>query len=190
MNTGLPFPCRRLRACLVTGLLLAALATAGGGAGAVEPRLGVDSRSLLGEPAGVALSGDELDRVTESLASRMRCPVCQGLSVADSPTDSALAMKSEVRELLAAGYAPAQVLDYFEGSYGEFIRLAPNTRGFNLMVWLAPIAALLLGAALIAARLRRRSAPSTSPTGRADSGPAAELDLADYLARVRREVGG
>lgn len=148
-----------------------------------DSRLGVDTASLLGRPAGRPLSGDELDRATEQVASKMRCPVCQGLSVADSPTGSAQAMKAEVREFLAAGYSPKQVLDYFEGSYGEFIRLAPKTQGFNLMVWLAPLVVLVGGAALILARVRR-------PAGSgAAGGPADDTDLAEYVARVRREVG-
>jgi len=183
-----PFPRRRSWARVFTGFLLAACVIGGGEAGAADPRLGVDNRSLLGEPAGRPLSGDELDRATDSVASKMRCPVCQGLSVADSPTDSALAMKGEVRELLAAGYTPAQVLDYFEGSYGEFIRLAPKTKGFNWTVWLAPIVALLLGAALIAARLRRRTGSVAAAAGAA-AGALQDPELDGYLARVRREVG-
>jgi cytochrome c-type biogenesis protein CcmH len=133
---------------------------------------------------GHPLSGDELDKATEAVASKMRCPVCQGLSVADSPTGSAQAMKAEVREFLAAGYSPKQVLDYFEGSYGEFIRLAPKTEGFNLMVWLAPLVVLLGGAALILVRVRRPAGSGASAGGSTE-----DAELAEYLARVRREVG-
>jgi len=155
------------------------LALAGVTAVAAQPRSPAgESRAALGEPQGFALGGEALAARTEEVASLMRCPVCQGLSVAASPTDSALAMKEEVRALLAAGYTEEQILAYFERSYGEFIRLVPKTEGFNLFVWIVPLAALLLGLAVVAARLRR-SAPA-----------AAEVppELADYLERVRREV--
>ena len=135
----------------------------------------------IGTPAGPALSGAPLERLTEEVSSLMRCPVCQGLSVADSPTPLASAMKNEVRELLAAGYSREQVLEYFEQSYGEFIRLAPHARGFNLTVWLAPLALLVVGLLLI---LRRRAAPER-PVEAAD-----DADLAAYRERVRREVSG
>lgn len=158
------------------------LALAAGVAGAQAPPQAADPRSTLGEPAGFALSGEALEARTEEVASLMRCPVCQGLSVAASPTDSAVAMKQEVRELLAAGYTEAQILAYFERSYGEFIRLVPKGEGFNLFVWLAPLAALVLGLALVAARMRR------SRRSAAEAEVGVPPELAEYVERVRREV--
>lgn len=152
-----------------------------------DSEAGLNALIVVGEPAGTPLSGDELDRLTQEVASRMRCPVCQGLSVADSPADAAVAMKAEVRSLLAAGYTPAQTIRYFETSYGEFIRLEPKPEGFNLVVWIAPAAVLLIGAAIVAWRLRR-PAPAAVV---ADAGPAApdeDPDLAAYRERVRRET--
>ena len=150
----------------------------------LEPPLGLDAPKVAEAPAGDPLDGDELDRRTEEVASLMRCPVCQGLSVADSPTDSALAMKGEVREMLAAGYSEEQVLSYFERSYGEFIRLAPKAKGFNLLVWLAPVLGIVAGVLLVVARVR--SARRTRPAD--DARPEVDPDLAPYLERVRREV--
>lgn len=88
-------------------------------------------------------------------------------------------MRHEVRELLAAGYSEEQVLDYFEQAYGEFIRLVPKPRGFNLVVWVLPVALLALGGALIARLTRSRSVRSAS---------AADPALADYRERVRKET--
>ena len=105
-------------------------------------------------PLGPPLSGAALDRATEEVASLMRCPVCQGLSVADSPSTSAVALKAEVRRQLALGYTGDQVIASFERSYGEFIRLAPKAEGFNWMVWLMPIVAFAVGALWIYLRLR------------------------------------
>ncbi len=146
-----------------------------------QTELGVE-RAALGKPQGTPLTGEELARVTEEIASVMRCPVCQALSVADSPTASAMAMKEEVRRFLATGYTRAQILDYFEQAYGEFIRLEPKPQGFNLTVWIAPIAAILLGLALVARRLRNRAPAKMQPTEDEDS------DLNGYRERVRREV--
>lgn len=162
------------RRTLAAGLLLL-LATAATAQPAPDVR-----QERIGDPAGPARSGEPLERLTEEVSALMRCPVCQGLSVNDSPTPLASAMKNEVRQLLAAGYSREQVLEYFEQSYGEFILLAPHARGFNLTVWLAPLALLLFGALLI---LRRRGsgarpAPSAAP----------DPELAAYRDRVRREV--
>ena len=140
--------------------------------------------ALLGEPVGSPLSGAELVVATERVASLMRCPVCQGLSVADSHTESALAMRVKAGALLEAGYSQDQVLGYFESSYGEFIRLAPRAEGFNLLVWLLPGLGLLVGAFLVWRRLRFRPAAMVG-----ESASLEDADLAAYRERVRREVG-
>ncbi len=173
---------RWLRTLVATGLV-AAMSTAAVAQLEPPPEPAVRPERLIGEPAGAPLTGAELERRTEELSSIMRCPVCQALSVADSPSLSAIAMKEEVRDLLARGYTEDQVLRYFEQAYGEFIRLEPRARGFNLVVWLAPGLGLLVGVGLLAARLRGRRAAAPAAV-------AADDDLAPYLERVRREVAG
>ena len=168
-----------------------------------EPAAAGLARDLVGEPEGERLTGVTLELVTEEVASLLRCPVCQGLSVADSPTTSALAMRAETRDLLASGYTEEQVLAYFERSYGEFIRLWPKPEGFNLVVWLLPTIGLLAGALVIGGRMRRRArlaAGSAQPSeAEIESGsekpavgapPSSEIpeELAAYIERVRREV--
>lgn len=148
----------------------------------------LDEAALLGPPAGRPLAGAELDAATRALGERMRCPVCQGLSIADSPSASAVAMLSQVRDLFARGYTEQQVLDYFVRAYGEFVLLQPTARGFNLAVWLLPLAGLLAGTLLIALRLRaarrrRGAGPTSGPSG------GDEEDLDRYVDRVRSEVG-
>ena len=111
-----------------------------------------------GPPRGPPLSGPALDARTESVASLLRCPVCQGLSVADSPATMARNMKAEVREKLAAGYEQDQILADFERSYGEFVRLEPTLHGVNWLVWIGPVAGLFIGALIVISTLRRSRA--------------------------------
>ncbi len=142
----------------------------------VENALSASERTLLGHPESEPMEGARLKQRAEEVSAEMRCPVCQGLSVADSPTPAAVAMKGRVRGLLAAGYSEDQILRYFEASYGEFIRLAPKPVGFNLIAWLLPLVALVLAAAWLTLRARR------------GAGLAEEEDLSQYLEQVRREV--
>ncbi len=166
---------------------------------AAQDPTAADLELRLGSPDDAPLSGPALDALTHEISSLIRCPVCQGLSVADSPATSAVAMKDEVRRLLAAGYSGDQVLAYFETSYGEFIRLEPKARGFNLVVWIAPLAFLLIGGALVALRVRGsraqlaasadRPAPSgDSPSPNDSDDAGADSSLEAYRQRVRREV--
>ncbi len=164
-----------MRVRALPALLL--LALIGDGAAARAEDLTPSEQALLGPPAGRRLTGQELAERTHAVAALMRCPVCQGLSVADSHTLAAAAIRGKVERLLAAGYSEEQVLRAFEASYGEFIRLAPKAQGFNLLVWVAPGLMLAAGALLVARRLRR---------GRAAARRRDELEA--LRERVRREV--
>lgn len=166
------------RRLLVGNLIVLALwASALAWSQPVDTELGIDETTLLGAPKGKPLEGAALQAATLELGSKMRCPVCQGLSIAASPTPSAVTMLGQVRDLFAQGYTHEQILDYFESSYGEFIRLSPRADGLNLLVWLAPIAVLLIGGGILWRRARSRT--------ESNSGSTEDADLDDYLARVR-----
>lgn len=178
------------------GLLAALLAVSATRLVAQEP-VAPDPGSVLGPPRGQALSGAELDARTEAVASLLRCPVCQGLSVADSPASMALSMKAQVRELLAKGYEREQVLAYFEHSYGEFVRLEPPLRGVNWLVWAAPVALLVIGGFFVLFMMKRlQRAPKNVEV--ANVGSAApgrdtlpdDEHLAHYVLRTRELVYG
>lgn len=139
-------------------------------------------RAIIGQPAGTVLSGQALDRKTAEVAALLRCPVCQGLSIADSPASMAVNMKREVRDLLAEGYSGDQVLSYFEKSYGEFVRLQPPLRGFNWLVWLAPIAALVVGIFIVMRFVRPAPPLDRAVRVATDDSPAND----PYLDQVRR----
>jgi cytochrome c-type biogenesis protein CcmH len=115
------------------------------------------------------------------IGSHLRCVVCQNLSVADSPSEMANQMRGVVRDRLAAGNSPEQVVQYFVDKYGEWILLKPRRQGFNWLVWLAPYGAVSVGLAIFAVVVRRwtrRRAPATAP---------AMVDPA-MRERIRREV--
>ena len=60
-----------------------------------------------------------LEARTSRVASELRCPVCQGLSIEDSPSDMARDMRGIVKEQLAEGKTPEEVKEYFVRGYGE-----------------------------------------------------------------------
>ncbi|HXI11349.1 MAG TPA: cytochrome c-type biogenesis protein CcmH [Thermoanaerobaculia bacterium] len=145
-----------------------------------------DPSEIVGEPSGKRLTGDALELETKRVSALLRCPVCQGLSVFDSPAEMARNMKIEVRDLLARGYTGEQILKYFETSYGEFVRLQPPLRGVNWLVWISPFVALLLGGWIMLVRLRSRPNTSTASDESLASSQLLDESLAPYLASVRR----
>jgi cytochrome c-type biogenesis protein CcmH len=75
-------------------------------------------------------------------------------------------MRGVVRERLAAGESPEQVVQYFVDKYGEWILLSPTRRGFNLLVWAMPVVSVLAGLVTVALLLRRwtRARPARAAT--------------------------
>lgn len=144
-----------------------------------------DAANFVGAPQGSPLTGQQLTQRTNEISALLRCPVCQGMAVADSPAEMAVNMKAQVHELLARGYTEEQILKYFELSYGQFVLLRPKFEGVNRLVWLLPLGALVLGASIVFYKLKKleTTAPQTT-----NQQPATTDD--PYLARVRDLVGG
>lgn len=87
-----------------------------------------------------------------ALAAELRCPDCQGLSVADSPTSSAREIRRQIDELIAGGATDDDVRAHFVARYGEWIRLAPSATA----VWALPFVVLAIGVAVLLSWLRAR----------------------------------
>jgi cytochrome c-type biogenesis protein CcmH len=93
------------------------------------------------------------------VASELRCPDCQSLSVGESQTAAAGAIRRQIVELLQAGQTPEQVRQHFVDRYGEWILLSPGSP----LVWLLPFAALLMGIGLLGWWLRHGRSGTKSP---------------------------
>lgn len=96
-----------------------------------------------------------LEARTSDVARQLRCPVCQGLSIQDSPSELSQSMRAVVRDQLAAGKSPDEVKAYFVSKYGEWILLAPAAHGFNLVAYALPVVVVLGGCFLIFLAVRR-----------------------------------
>jgi cytochrome c-type biogenesis protein CcmH/NrfF len=107
--------------------------------------------------------GGTLDQRTDAVAAQLRCPTCQGQSVAMSRSEIAAAMRAEVRGQLAAGRTPEQVRDWFADRYGPAVLLDPPRRGVGLLLWLVPAALLAGGLLGTVAVVRRRRVPRATP---------------------------
>ncbi|HKX04541.1 MAG TPA: cytochrome c-type biogenesis protein CcmH, partial [Methylomirabilota bacterium] len=116
--------------------------------------------ALLASGASAAAVSED---AVHEVAAQLRCVVCQSLSVADSPSETAHQMKDIIRERLAAGETPDQVRAYFVEKYGTWILLSPPRQGFNLLVWVVPFVGLGLGLVLVLIVVRRWSRRPTAP---------------------------
>jgi cytochrome c-type biogenesis protein CcmH len=128
--------------------------------------------------AGGQLSDPALEAHALAVGREIRCAVCQGLSVTDSPSPMAQSMLDRVRELVQEGKDDDAIRAYFVERYGEWILLEPKASGLNWLVWLGPF--LFVGVGLIVISRQARPKPGADATPAADDDP--------YLKALRDEV--
>jgi cytochrome c-type biogenesis protein CcmH len=89
---------------------------------------------LLIAAAATLAAAPVSEQTVHDIGAQLRCVVCQSLSVADSPSETANQMRGIIRERLAAGDSPEQVKAYFVRSTASG-SCSPPRQGFNLLVW-------------------------------------------------------
>lgn len=128
---------------------------------------------------------DPLDAAREERVQRvgkqLRCAVCQGVSIADSPASMARAQLDKVRELVAQDKTDEEIFEYFVERYGEWALMEPKKSGVTLGLWVAPVLMLVIGVLLILSSTRKQPVSAPPP---AEDAPAED----DYLAKVRADL--
>jgi cytochrome c-type biogenesis protein CcmH len=106
--------------------------------------------------AGVGGPTTETERA-QAVAASLRCPTCQGLSVADSNSPLAKSMRRIIDEQVAAGESEQEIREYFVDRYGDWVLLSPRAEGSGWLVWALPGAAVLVGLLAAGQLVRRRT---------------------------------
>lgn len=146
-----------------------------------------DMLAVVGEPARAPLLPEDVDAEAYRIGKKLRCPVCQSMPIADSPSQLALDMYALTRAAVAAGYNEEQIRAYFVDKYDEFVLLDPERRGMHWFVWLAPAVGFAgglvwLGATVSQWRREPDEVPLPSDTGAIAKDPWEE--------RLLREMEG
>jgi cytochrome c-type biogenesis protein CcmH len=110
---------------------------------------------LLPALASQAGAAEESDARVRALAAELRCVVCQNQSLLDSDADLAKDMRALIRERVDAGDSDEAIVTFLVERYGDFILLQPPFKPATWVLWLGPLAFLVLALALARTRLRR-----------------------------------
>jgi len=124
-------------------------------------------RALAAMFAGVlciAAAADPADRLPDpaqeararAIFADVRCLVCQNESIDDSEAELAADLRKVVREQVKAGKSDAEIKRFLTDRYGEFVLMTPRLSLGNLALWGGPFLVVILGAGLLATRLRAR----------------------------------
>lgn len=121
----------------------------------------------------------QLEREVFEIAGELRCPVCRAESAADSSADSSVEFRNIIRERLEAGQTREEIIASFQQRYGDWILMDPPRRGIYLWVWGLPLAAALIGIALLGYLFMRWRKNASAPQ---------DLSV-EERERVQRELG-
>ena len=152
------------------------------------------------------VTDDEVNEVAKDLY----CPVCENTPLDVCPTQACADWRELIRTQLAEGKTKEDVFNYFTRQYGDGVLSNPPKRGFNILLLVFPLAALLLGGGLFARYLLRlrhehevtpATAASTANNSlRQPAGPAAKAEVVavqpvnpaeanpDYIAKIEEEL--
>jgi len=122
----------------------------------------------------------KLESEVFNIAGELRCPVCRAESAADSSSPTSIEFRDIIREQLQDGQNRAQIVSYFQQTYGDWILLDPPRRGVYLWVWGLPVAAAVFGLGLLGYFLVRWRKNADTDVG--ETSP-------EDVERVRRELG-
>lgn len=114
-----------------------------------------DPSERLPDPAQEARARD--------LFKEVRCLVCQNESIDDSEAALAHDLRLLVRDQVKQGRSDDEIRAFLTERYGEFVLLKPPFSPGNAVLWLTPLAVLLVGGGLMVALLRRRASAEAAP---------------------------
>jgi cytochrome c-type biogenesis protein CcmH len=144
-----------LLSCL--GSLALALAVLATGQARAEAAEAAPATASAARPDDFAPFADAaLEARYRGLIARLRCLVCQNESLADSHAPLASDLRREVRGMLEAGQADAEILAFLTERYGAFVLYDPPLDARTAVLWAGPPLLFLVGAAWLLRMLRHR----------------------------------
>ena len=90
-----------------------------------------------------------------AIASTLKCEVCEGESVAQSDSDFAQQARVDIAKRLDDGQSANQIRAFYIRNYGASVSLIPASSGVSGLVWIIPVVALLVSAAVLVMVFRR-----------------------------------
>ena len=125
--------------------------------------------------AAPAAADPALEQRVMTLASELRCLVCQNQTVNDSNAPLAEDLRNQVREKMRQGSSDSQIIDFMVERYGDFVLYRPPLKLTTVLLWFGPLLLLAAGFVVLLRRvLRQRQAQDLEMTA-SERKRAAEL---------------
>ena len=91
------------------------------------------------------------------ILDELRCLVCQNQTLADSPSEHASDLRTEVKEMLEMGKTNQEILDFMSARYGDFVLYDPPVKPHTWLLWAGPFIFLIGGIIAVIGMVRKRA---------------------------------
>ena len=133
-----------------------------------------------------ALAQEPTPNEINAVAKELWCPLCNGVRLDNCELQACVQMREVISQKLGAGEDKEQIKAYFVQQYGDVVLGEPAREGFNLVVWIFPILAVVVGLGWLAYLVMtwRKRKPAAATSAPASAGPSED----EYLKRVEQEM--
>ena len=122
--------------------------------------------AVLAQDSPPSASDNEITPDEINLVAReLWCPLCSGVRLDACELKACDQMKEVIAIKLAEGEDTESIKQYFVGQYGPQVLGEPPRQGFNLLAWILPFVALIIGGVFLWRQMSRMM--RTSPQGAA-----------------------
>jgi cytochrome c-type biogenesis protein CcmH len=128
------------------------------------PKIAIFLLALASTPAAFAgeakpvAADPALEERVITLASELRCLVCQNQTLADSNAPLAVDLRNQIREKMQRGASERDIVDYMVSRYGDFVLYRPPFKATTVLLWAGPALLVIAGLVTLFFRLARRRA--------------------------------
>ena len=105
----------------------------------------------------------EQQALYDRLGEEVRCLVCQNQTIGDSSAPLASDLRREIRDMIDDGRSEQEIKIFLTERYGDFVLYRPRYGGATSLLWIAPGALLLIGAAVLWRIIKRRASLPVPP---------------------------
>ena len=157
--------------------------------------IGVIIFGLSSDPVGGPTTEDRI----ATLSASIRCPFCNGESLADSQAEVAKDYRELIAERVEEGATDAEILEEFADNFGDSFILDTSTSIWSFLLWSLPVAVFIIGLFLliylrgrpVAERVATQGETSDSESGsQSGAQSGAHSDLQSGVAKGWSVLGG
>jgi cytochrome c-type biogenesis protein CcmH len=156
--------------------------------------------SVFGTNVPLAAAQTPTPNQVNAVAKELWCPLCNGVRLDNCELQACVQMREVISQKLQAGESKESIKAYFVQQYGDVVLGQPPREGFNLIAYIFPILAAVVGIGWVtylvlswrkrqAATAPASASPGTPPVSGAPATlrkPGEETD--EYMKRVEREL--